>query len=100
MLTTAAAAFFIVHLVRSFKRIKVLMIDDVKPFACDLCMSFWGAVLAGWWRVLYADDYLGVVATAGETVAGAGLCLAVIKVLAALPDRFLPEFVKKGSVGE
>ena len=98
MIETAAAAFFLVNLIRSFERIKVLMIDDVKPFACDLCMSFWGAVIMGWWRVLYADDYLELAGTVVETVASAGCCLAVIEVLAALPDRYLPDFVKRDSL--
>jgi len=98
MLTTAAAAFFLVNLIRSFRWVKVKMIDDVKPFACDLCMSFWGAVIMGWWRVLYAEGYLELAGTVVETVASAGCCLVVLKVLAALPDRYLPDFVKRDSV--
>jgi len=77
MLTTAAAAFFLVQLVRSFRWVKVKMIDGVKPFACDLCMSFWCAAAVAGWRAPWF-----------EALAGAGLCLLVLTVLRRIPELF------------
>ena len=82
MLEVAAAAFFLVSLVRTFRVVKVLMIRGVKPFACDLCMSFWASV------AVVAPQRHDSVADVVTGLAGAGLCLLVLTVLGRIPELF------------
>lgn len=76
---SAAAAFFLVSLLRSFTWVKVKMIDGVKPFACDLCMSFWATAMV-------AGPFVRTWAAGAEALGAAGLCLLVLKVLARFPE--------------
>lgn len=93
MLATAAAAFFVVSLLRSFRWVKVAMINGTKPWACDLCMSFWATVLIVIPSELdnvfshtalrahldfHADAFF---AALGHVLASAGLCLLAVKAI-------------------
>lgn len=51
VLIVAASAAGMVPMVRLIPEVRQWMFEGVKPWVCDLCMSFWATVLATlfWW---------------------------------------------------
>lgn len=77
------AAFWLVGVVRRLPRVESWVMSEIKPWACDACMSFWSVGMIAGVRYL-ATGYYDVL----FALSAAGVCMAML--LLAAPRIVLP----------
>ena len=83
------SCFATVKLVRTLPYIKTLMSLGKKPFACNLCMSFWTAAASGVGLWLNGQiDVVGTIAIFSLSVMG--ICLLSLEITEMLPPGSPP----------
>jgi hypothetical protein len=77
LVVVALFAAGLTHILRALPPFRVWVFRGVKPWACDLCMSWWGAVLAT--GALRLDEPHGLVGAGVLAVAAVAPSMLVLR---------------------